>query len=144
MAIIEWTQELSVGIESLDQQHQNLVEILNKFNEGRRRGRGTKIMNNILNEIIGYTQEHFAFEERLLEEAGYPGLKLHQSQHRQLIQKIERFQFDFIQQNRRITAEMGEFLNYWLTSHILKDDKEYSECLQGATADSKKETPVEC
>ena len=31
-----------------------------------------------------------------------------------------------------ITADVGEFLNYWLTDHILKHDKEYVECLQNA------------
>lgn len=136
MAPIEWTQELSVGVEALDQQHQNLVAIVNKFNEGRRRGKGTKIMTQILNEMVGYTQEHFAFEEQMMEAAGYEGLKLHQSQHRQLLQKLERFQFDFLQENRRITSDVAEFLNYWLTSHILKHDKEYTECLQAEPANS--------
>jgi hemerythrin-like metal-binding protein len=136
MALIEWTQELSVGIEPLDQQHQNLVEIINKFNESRRRGKAGKIMNQILNEMIGYTQEHFAFEEKMMEEAGYDGLKLHQSQHRQLLQKLERFQFDFVSKDRRITAEMGDFLDYWLTSHILKHDKEYSQSLRPELVDS--------
>ncbi len=132
MALIEWTSELSVGIKVLDEQHQNLVEIVNKFDEARRRGKGTKVLHQILNEIIGYTQEHFAFEEKLLEEADYPGRKLHQSQHRQLLQKVERLHFDFTQRGKRITAETGELFNYWISSHILKHDQDYSEHLQNA------------
>ncbi|MBU8869642.1 MAG: bacteriohemerythrin [Gemmatimonadales bacterium] len=130
MALIDWTGEFSVGIKSLDEQHQNLVEIINKFDEARRRGKGSKVMGQILNEILGYTQEHFAFEEKLLEKTDFPGRKLHQSQHRQLLQKVERLQHDFLNEDRRITAETSELFDYWLTSHILKHDKEYSEHLQ--------------
>lgn len=136
MALIDWTNEFSVGIPSLDEQHRNLVDIINKFEEARRRGKGTKIMRQILNEIIGYTQEHFAFEEELLEESDYPDRKLHQSQHRQLLQKVERLQHDYLHEGRRITAETGEFLNYWLTSHILQHDKNYSEHLQKTSVDT--------
>ena len=131
MALIEWKAEFSVGIQSLDEQHQNLVEIINKFEEARKRGKGSKVMGQILNDIIGYTQEHFAFEEKMMEEAEYPDRKLHQSQHRQLLQKIERLQFDFLNDGRRITAETGKFFNYWLTNHILKHDQAYKDCLQG-------------
>ena len=130
MALIEWSEEYSVGIESLDEQHQNLVNIINKLDEARKRGKGSKIMNQVLNEIIGYTQEHFSFEENMMKEADYPDLKLHRNQHRQLLQKIERFQFEFLNEKNRISAEMGEFFSYWLTSHILKHDKDYMECLR--------------
>lgn len=136
MALIEWSDELSVGIESLDAQHRNLVEIVNNFEEARRRGKGSRIMNQILNDIIGYTQEHFAFEEKMMAEAKYPALKLHQAQHRQLLQKIERFQHEYQNEDQRITTEVGDFLNYWLTSHILKDDQEYSACLLGEPAEA--------
>ena len=90
-------------------------------------------MNEIIKDLIGYTQEHFATEERLMAEAGYEHLKLHQSQHRQLMQKVERFQFEFNGAGKRITAEMHEFLAYWLVTHILRDDKAYSPVLAGQT-----------
>ena len=86
-------------------------------------------MNEILNDLIGYTTEHFAHEERLLEEAGYSKLKQHQSQHRKLLQRVERLQFEFDQQGKRITTEVREFLKFWLVNHILKDDKAYVECV---------------
>lgn len=125
MAFIDWSDEFSVNIESIDSQHQQLVEITNKFADGMQRGKGSRHMNEILNELIGYTQEHFVFEEKMLEDAGYPKLKQHQSQHRQLIQKIERFQYDYANSGKRITLDVRDFLKYWLTSHILKDDKAY-------------------
>lgn len=125
MALIDWTEAFKIDGGAIDDQHRQLVEIVNRFDEALHRGKGTRIMGEILNELMGYTQEHFAFEERVMAEVGYPRLKQHQAQHRQLIQKLEKFQFEFAGQGRRVTADLREFLRYWLTSHILKDDKAY-------------------
>lgn len=130
MAFIDWTDEFTVDNGPIDEQHRQLVEIVNKFEEANRRGKGSRIMNEILNDLMGYTQEHFAFEEKVMAEVGYEKLAQHQSQHRQLIRKLEKFQFDFNNQGRRITADMKDFLRYWLTSHILKDDKSYISSLE--------------
>ncbi len=129
MALIDWTDEFKVDDGPIDDQHRQLVEIVNKFDEANRRGKGSRIMSEILNELMGYTQEHFVYEEGVLKEASYPQLKQHQSQHRQLIQKLERLQFEY-SSGKRVTAEMKEFLKYWLTSHILKDDKRYVPSLK--------------
>lgn len=131
MALIDWTEEFATGIPEIDAQHRQLVDIVNKFDEAARRGRGSRIMNEILNDLIGYTQEHFAFEEKFMAEKGFPGLKLHQSQHRQLLQKVERYQFEFNEERRRVTSEVQDLLKYWLTAHILKEDKAYGPYLRG-------------
>jgi hemerythrin-like metal-binding protein len=129
MALIEWTNDLVVDEGPIDDQHRQLVDIINKFDEANSRGKGSRVMGTILNELMGYTQEHFSFEEKLLKDADFPNLSQHQSQHRQLIQKLERFQFEF-NSGKRVTIEIKEFLKYWLTSHILKDDMDYSTTLE--------------
>lgn len=135
MAFIDWTDDFKVDDGPIDDQHRQLVEIVNKFDEANRRGKGSRIMSEILNELMGYTQEHFVFEEKVMAEAGYPRLKQHQSQHRQLIQKLERFQFEY-SSGKRVTTEMKEFLKYWLTSHILKDDRAYVPSLKPEKVES--------
>ncbi len=125
MALIDWTDEFETGIESVDTQHRQLVEIVNKFDEAAGKGKGSRIMSEILKDLINYTTEHFVAEEKLMEDAGYTKLKQHRSQHRQLLQRVERMQFEFDQQGKRITVEVREFLKYWLISHILKEDKAY-------------------
>lgn len=132
MAPIAWKEEFQTGVPLVDEQHRHLVEIINRFEDALQKGKGSRQMNGILNDLIGYTQEHFACEERLMEEAGYEHLKLHQSQHRQLMQKVERLQFEFNGAGKRITAEMHELLAYWLVTHILRDDKAFSPALTGA------------
>lgn len=145
MALITWNKEFELGIERVDAQHRQLVEIINRFDEGVRSGKGSRIMNDILNDLIGYSQEHFADEERFLAEAGYSDLPRHQAQHRQLLQKVERFQFDFNEAGRRVTNGMQEFLRYWLTQHILISDMEFKHELagEGEGAPARVSEPVE-
>ncbi len=125
MALIDWTNDFETGIVQVDDQHRKLVEIVNKFDEAAKRGKGSRVMNEILTDLLSYTAEHFVDEEKLMEDAEYPKLKQHKSQHRQLLQKVERLQFEFDQQGKRITVEVREFLKYWLINHILKEDKAY-------------------
>ena len=125
MALIDWTNDFETGIVQVDDQHRKLVEIVNKFDDATKRGKGSRVMNEILTDLLSYTAEHFVDEEKLMEDAEYPKLKQHKSQHRQLLQKVERLQFEFDQQGKRITVEVREFLKYWLINHILKEDKAY-------------------
>lgn len=122
MSLISWTPEYDTGNPEIDAQHRHLVDIINRFHDARQRGRGSRIMNEILNDLVGYTQEHFRDEERIMAAAGFDALETHQAQHRQLLQKIERFQYDFNQKGRRVSRDVDHFLKYWLTSHILQDD----------------------
>ncbi len=125
MALIDWTDDFETGINSVDDQHRKLVEIVNKFDDAAKKGKGSRIMNEILTDLIAYTGEHFVSEEKLLADAGYPKLKQHHAQHQQLLRKVERLQFEFDQQGKRITVEVRDFLKHWLTNHILKEDKAY-------------------
>ena len=130
MAFINWTEELTTGIESIDDQHRHLVDLVNKFEEAGRRGRESRIMSEILNDLVGYTQEHFAHEEKIMEECGFPGLKNHMASHRRFLQKIERFQYEFATEGSRVTTDVRKLLGYWVRSHILQDDMAYAKHLE--------------
>jgi hemerythrin len=42
MAYLNWTPDLSVGIDRIDQQHKKIVALLNELYEASRPGRGGK------------------------------------------------------------------------------------------------------
>lgn len=127
MAAVNWTNELSIGIPQTDDEHRKLVDILNELDEAMHHGKGTRIMGDILTRLIDYTVVHFKSEEALMEASGYPDRELHVKQHRQLVQKVQRFENEFRNNGRRITKEMMEFLTYWLTNHILIDDMAFGK-----------------
>lgn len=133
MCPVTWSAKLSVGIPQVDEEHQKLVAIFNQLDEANQTGKGTRVMGDILSQLVAYTQFHFASEEKLMDEAEYPDLRLHMAQHRQLVEKVVGFQSKFTHGGRRITKEMMEFLQYWLTNHILKDDMAFGQCCTEST-----------
>jgi hemerythrin-like metal-binding protein len=132
MALITWNEEYITGITSIDDQHRQLVDMVNKFEEASRRGQGSRVMSEILNDLVGYTQEHFAHEEAMMAESGFPATSQHIAQHRQLLQKVERFQYEFENEGRRVTTEVRDLLRYWISSHILQDDMIFAEHVKKA------------
>jgi len=127
MPLITWSDELSIGIPKIDTEHQKLVAILNQLDEAMKTGKGTRVMDGILTQLVDYTQFHFSLEEKRMADADYPDLHLHECQHRQLVEKAVKFQQDFVVSRRRITRDMMAFLKYWLTNHIMVDDKAFGK-----------------
>ena len=136
MTFINWSEEFTTGIESIDDQHRHLVDLANKFEEASRKGKGSRIMSEILKDLVGYTQEHFSHEEKIMTESGFPGTKQHMARHRQLLQKVERFQYEFETEGRRVTPDVRDLLRYWVRSHILQDDMAYAAHLKQALVKS--------
>lgn len=136
MAAVVWGQNLCVGIQQIDDEHQNLVAILNQLDAAMKNGKGNRVMTEILSKLLQYTQMHFEAEEKFMVECAYPKTQLHQAQHRQLVEKLVKFQVKFEKNGYRITSDMMDFLTYWLTNHILGDDKTFAQFFNAAKSKS--------
>ena len=72
MPLIEWTDELSVGIESIDEQHKKLVNMINALNDAMLTNSSNELLGTIFTGLAAYTQKHFAYEENMFAEYNYP------------------------------------------------------------------------
>ena len=52
MPLMTWTQELSVGVKVLDDDHKKLVGMLNRLNEGMQANRGRATLGKIFDELV--------------------------------------------------------------------------------------------
>jgi len=129
MASIEWNEDLSVKIPSIDKQHKILIGLINKFDDAKQSGGANMVLKNILKELVRYTQAHFIYEEALFTNYGYPESDNHKIAHVKLFEKVEKFNQSEIEGNEDIYNEISEFLNSWLYHHILKEDMAYSRHL---------------
>ncbi|MEZ4387430.1 MAG: bacteriohemerythrin [Candidatus Krumholzibacteriia bacterium] len=130
MAQIEWTPAMSVGHAGIDRQHQTLLDIYNRFDAAASQGKGRREVEGIVAELCRYTAIHFATEEQVLAEHGYPDLARHQVLHRQLIAKLDEFQAD-LARGARVTSVLRQFLGYWWQNHILEHDREFGAAIFG-------------
>lgn len=132
MTTIAWTEAYSVGVESIDAQHRRLFEIAARLDEAIAQFRSQRVMKSIMAELIAYVDEHFAFEEMMLEQAGYPDLERHRAQHRRLLRRVEHFRNELCREHHRVGPDVGRFLQSWLANHILEDDKAYIPNMAGS------------
>lgn len=123
--LVEWSDQLSVGIEEIDDQHKKLVAMLNKMNDAIHEHRGSEVTRPILNEIAEYTRVHFATEESLMRATNYPDYDVHKAQHEDLIAQVQDLQAKLDAGSHAISFELLHFLKTWLTKHIIESDKQY-------------------
>lgn len=140
--LVDWNDSLSVGIQEIDDQHQFLVELLNKLHRAIHQRQGTAAAEAILMELVEYTKIHFAVEESLMRILGYPYYEEHKQQHDHLISEIHQLQDKLASGKASVTFELLHFLRVWLTKHIMDEDQQYSPFFlsRGAVATSEKKS----
>ena len=83
---MEWAPKYDLGLEIIDQQHEHIIDILNRLHISVCLGKqDEKLTPKIFSDLLDYTIEHFLSEEKLQKSTHYPGLALHQQQHKNFI-----------------------------------------------------------
>jgi hemerythrin len=127
---VEWTDDLSVGIEEIDAQHKILIKLINRlYDETFVHNAEGPVLNEILNELVEYTIIHFAVEESLFRIFDYPGTEAHTQHHNELKAQVSDLQKKLKTGEATINKELMMFLRNWLQNHIIREDKLYSPFL---------------
>jgi len=126
VALINWSDTLSIGIESIDTQHKQLVKIINKLNDALEQGQANDVIGEVLADVAGYTEMHFGYEESLFKKYDYPETETHIQAHKDLIASVLELQEKLQQDDFMVGVETMSFLKDWLTGHILKADKAFA------------------
>ncbi len=130
MELITWTEEMSVGVKALDDDHKMLIEMMNKLNDGILAGQSNLALEDVVESLVRYTRLHFAREERLFAQAGYPSSAAHKAEHDLMTRRILNLQMRFENgQALELSMEAMAFLKNWLTHHILSSDMQYKSHL---------------
>ena len=109
MAKLLWTDQFNVGIEVIDQQHCKIVEYINQLDDMRSRADSNREIGSLIDALIDHTIQHFNYEEKIQEEAGYPYIKAHQRLHVQFAKRLTSFQTRFAE-GEDISGELESYL----------------------------------
>lgn len=129
MALMVWDEKLMLGIPSIDAQHHRLVTLINQLHDAMMARQGHDALGRILDELLSYTAEHFAYEEKLLAKHGYRHLGDHLELHSELTHQVHEFREQFFSGRIGMSAAVLEFLTQWLSSHICTEDDKYVRLL---------------
>lgn len=81
MAKYELTKELETGSLIIDSEHRQLLDAVNRLLDAVGQGQGSAQMNETVKFLADYVNRHFAHEEQLQQQNGYPGYSAHKAFH---------------------------------------------------------------
>jgi hemerythrin len=125
MPLVVWSEKLSVGVKAVDDQHTVLFDTINELHAAMMKGQARTIVGELLCKLLLYTRNHFSDEEKMLEDANYPGLAVHQIKHRALTKQVEEYIARFQKGDLTLSNELASFLSDWLKTHIQSVDQSY-------------------
>jgi len=129
MAFINWNDSLKVNVDSIDSQHQKLIDIVNTLFDAMSDGKGNEVLNDVFNDLLNYTVEHFSHEEQLMGQYNYPKAEFHKVEHSDLTRQAKELYEKFKSGQATISVPTLNFLRSWLNNHILSSDRQFGDYL---------------
>jgi len=124
MAFIHWDKSFSVGVDDIDKQHQKLIELINELHDAMMCGKDDAVLESVLASVADYTEYHFSFEEKLMDESGYPETVKHKAAHQELKRKLLELQKEFPCHKSGTNMRVMEFLQNWLIGHVITAEQD--------------------
>ncbi len=123
MSLIQWKPEFETGVESVDFEHREMIDLINQLHD-RLRAPGSKdTVADFLGEIYAKISAHFALEETMMQEMGYDGFAEHKADHERLLDEIRDI-MDAHEADAYFAAEdrLGSELERWFAVHFRTHD----------------------
>jgi hemerythrin-like metal-binding protein len=137
MQPLELTADLITGIPALDAQHRDLLTLANEVVYAPDNDVDPDVFNLAVSFLQSYIVYHFAAEETLMTELGYPDRELHFDLHGRLQRKVAELA-DRVRQvgvSRALRAEVSLMLEDWLVYHIRESDREMARFIREQPVD---------
>ncbi len=125
MEYIKWKEDLSVGLESIDNQHKELFRLINAFYNSIAANSGKAAILQAIIDMEKYTVVHFSEEEAMMQKANYPYFAEHRKQHLGFIETVADFRARYEEGRMLLSLEVGGFVKKWIVEHIMQTDQQY-------------------
>jgi len=132
MNMMQWSDEYSVEIQEIDEQHKCIVGYINELYEALSRKGNRDLVEDVIQKLVEYTKVHFAVEEALMRIFHYEDYERHKEIHDNIVQQVLTYQGKFMAGDDKVGMELLMFLKGWLFEHINKVDKAYSATMHDA------------
>lgn len=126
----EFSDNLITGNELIDTQHKELIDRINKLLDSCELNSGKVAAVNTLDYLSDYTNTHFADEENLQKEIGYPDHDKHRAQHEAFKKTIEELHEMLVEEEGPTAAfveKVEENVIKWFYTHIQGFDRSVAE-----------------
>ena len=122
MTLIQWKDHYSVGIEAVDHEHKELIELINRLYDEHVTKGEKPVIEAFFGDLFAGISAHFALEERFMREHRYDQLKQHKDDHERLLDEIRDIMEDYASDDKSAGSELASRLEAWFSRHFETHD----------------------
>lgn len=125
---LEWSDNLSVSVRQIDEQHEKLVEAINELNSKLQAGSSQEELKKTIEEIVYLASDNMRLEEEMMRELYFPGFQAHFLCHAEVASKLHELRAQSERTGFVLTREVPAALMNCLSRHIRDVDRRYTAC----------------
>lgn len=122
MSLLKWKPEYSVGIDSMDDEHREMIDLINTTYDKLEKESEAGQIEDCLGEILSTISMHFALEERMMQRSGYAEYQAHKNDHEKLLDQIRDLMDVFFDDPVTGGKRLEEKLSSWFATHFSSFD----------------------
>jgi len=131
--VFPWNSNFETGIAVIDEQHKQLVHLLNQLAAHLAHQSDPITLNLVFDELAAYADHHFKTEEAIWQPYFIedPWFKSHQHTHNTFISNVLELKNEEGSKSLdEVVEDILKFLTHWLAYHILDSDKRMAKTIQ--------------
>jgi hemerythrin-like metal-binding protein len=129
MILLEWSDNLSIKVKEIDNQHKALVGLLNDLHDASMSNKDRATQGALLDKIIAETANHFQTEEKYMDQYAFSGLEEHKKIHADFVKICLDLQAKYKAGTANIDMPTLDMIKKWLGDHISTKDTELGKFL---------------
>ncbi len=122
MILVDWRDELKIGIDEVDFEHHELIRLINALYDHADQKDSCMAVLYFLGEIYEIISTHFALEEKHMLELNYDQYEVHKNDHEQLLNDILDIMSEYRNTSNLDKRKFSERLNKWFVQHFMTKD----------------------
>jgi hemerythrin len=126
---LEWDKGLETGNEIIDNQHRELVRLTGVLVEACAEDKSSEVLGGALAFLADYTVRHFADEEALQLECGFPEYEAHKKLHEDFKVTVGELAARYAEEGSTevLASAVDTVVIRWLLNHIKQEDFKIAE-----------------
>ena len=127
--VMGWTEDLSVGVDLIDQQHKVWFDKANQLFDAGKNGKAKEFIAQMLNFLDEYTKMHFRDEEKYMQSIHYPEYDTQKKLHTNFIAELTKLKKEYEESggNIAVIINANQMVINWLINHISSQDKKIGQ-----------------
>ena len=122
MSLINWRDEFSVGVDAVDHEHREMIELINELDDAMSKDAEHTDVIESLGEIYARIAAHFALEEKIMRDARYSALEPHKQDHELLLDELTDIIDSVDADGRYDRDDLSRTLDRWFSDHFRVHD----------------------